>query len=66
MTEVYEVSVSIPRGPNTVSCRDSRPRSFRTIIPVAVRSLETDATRIIIFGCISSPASVSAHPYPFA
>ena len=59
-------SFSIPRGPNTVSCRDSSPSSFSFMIPVAVISFETDAILSILPGLILTLSSASAHPYPLA
>ena len=52
----------MPRGPKTVSANVSLPLSCSIIIPVAVSSLETEATRMILVGAIRTPASSSAQP----
>ena len=66
ITFVKAVSLSIPFAPNTCSESFIFLSSTSFIIPTAVSNLDTDASLMMFDGCISCPASLSAHPKPLA
>ncbi len=66
MTELNNESFRIPDGPKTVSLMLRESLSWRTMIPVAVISFETEAILRIWDGSIAVSRPSSAHPYPFA